>query len=146
MTNLYDTYNVIKEFAETHNMINEFIYVRSEEEMRDLEFNYRSMICMPLEANISRELNNPIYTLDFGIVILDKISKSSDFESVVSIEENIFIIGQLQDYLIQAGMDTDFESVDLYTAVGDDYNITSATADFSVNIARKPYTRTINNI
>jgi hypothetical protein len=114
--------------------------------MRDLEFNYRSMICMPLEANISRELNNPIYTLDFGIVILDKISKSSDFESVVSIEENIFIIGQLQDYLIQAGMDTDFESVDLYTAVGDDYNITSATADFSVNIARKPYTRTINNI
>lgn len=145
MNNLYDTYNVIKEFAETHNMINEFVYVRSEQELQDLEFDYRSMVVMPLEANITRELNNPIYTLDFGVVVLDKVSKSSDYESIVSVEENIFIIGQLQDYLMQNDMDADFENIDLYTAVGDDYNVTSATADFSINIARKPYTRTIDN-
>ena len=145
MNNLYDTYNVIKEFAETHNMINEFVYVRSEQELQDLEFDYRSMVVMPLEANITRELNNPIYTLDFGGVVLDKVFKSSDYESIVSVEENIFIIGQLQDYLMQNDMDADFENIDLYTAVGDDYNVTSATADFSINIARKPYTRTIDN-
>ena len=145
MNNLYDTYNVIKEFAETHNMINEFVYVRSEQELQDLEFDYRSMVVIPLEANITRELNNPIYTLDFGVVVLDKVSKSSDYESIVSVEENIFIIGQLQDYLMQNDMDADFENIDLYTAVGDDYNVTSATADFSINIARKPYTRTIDN-
>jgi len=145
MNNLYDTYNVIKEFAETHNMINEFVYVRSEQELQDLEFDYRSMVVMPLEANITRELNNPIYTLDFGVVVLDKVSKSSDYESIVSVEENIFIIGQLQDYLMQNDMDADFDNIDLYTAVGDDYNVTSATADFSINIARKPYTRTIDN-
>ena len=145
MNNLYDTYKVIKEFAETHNMINEFVYVRSEQELQDLEFDYRSMVVMPLEANITRELNNPIYTLDFGVVVLDKVSKSSDYESIVSVEENIFIIGQLQDYLMQNDMDADFENIDLYTAVGDDYNVTSATADFSINIARKPYTRTIDN-
>ena len=145
MNNLYDTYNVIKEFAETHNMINEFVYVRSEQELQDLEFDYRSMVVMPLEANITRELNNPIYTLDFGVVVLDKVSKSSDYESIVSVEENIFIIGQLQDYLMQNNMDADFDNIDLYTAVGDDYNVTSATADFSINIARKPYTRTIDN-
>lgn len=146
MNNLYDTYNVIKEFAETHNMINEFVYVRSEQELQDLEFDYRSMIVMPLEANITRELNNPVYTLDFGVVVLDKVSKSSDYESIVSVEENIFIIGQLQDYLMQNDMDADFDNIDLYTAVGDDYNVTSATADFSINIARKPYTRTIDNV
>ena len=146
MNNLYDTYNIIKEFAETHNMVNEFVYVRSEEELKDLEFDYRSMIVMPLEANITRELNNPVYTLDFGVVVLDKISKSSDYESIVSVEENIFIIGQLQDYLLQNNMDADFENIDLYTAVGDDYNVTSATADFSINIARRPYTRTIDNV
>jgi hypothetical protein len=146
MNNLYDTYNVIKEFAETHNMINEFVYVRSEQELQDLEFDYRSMIVMPLEANITRELSNPVYTLDFGVVVLDKVSKSSDYDSIVSVEENIFIIGQLQDYLMQSGMDADFENIDLYTAVGDDHNVTSATADFSINIARKPYTRTIDNV
>ena len=146
MNNLYDTYNIIKEFAETHNMVNEFVYVRSEEELKDLEVDYRSMIVMPLEANITRELNNPVYTLDFGVVVLDKISKSSDYESIVSVEENIFIIGQLQDYLLQNNMDADFENIDLYTAVGDDYNVTSATADFSINIARRPYTRTIDNV
>lgn len=145
MNNLYDTYAVIKEFAQDHNMINEFVYVKSEDELRDLEFDYRSMVIMPLEANITRRLNNPIYTLDFGVVVLDKVSKGDDYESVVSTEENIFVIGQLQDYLLQQNIDSDFETIDLYTAVGDDYNITSATADFSINIARKPYKGNIDN-
>lgn len=145
MNNLYDTYAVIKEFAEDHNMINEFIYVKSEDELRDLEFDYRSMVIMPLEANITRRLNNPIYTLDFGVVVLDKVSKDDDYQSVVSTEENIFVIGQLQDHLLQQNIDSDFETIDLYTAVGDDYNITSATADFSINIARKPYKGNIDN-
>lgn len=145
MNNLYDTYNVIKEFAETHNMINEFVYARSEEELNHLEFNYRSLVVLPLEANITRQLNNPIYTLDFAVIVLDKTSRSSDYESVISIEENIFVIGQLQDYLIQQGMDVDFENIELYTAMGDDYNISSSTAEFSINIARTPYIKDIDN-
>lgn len=145
MNSLYDTYNLIKEFAEGHNMINEFRYVKTEQELQHLEFEYRSMIVMPLEANISRELNNPVYTLEFAVVILDKVSQHSDLESVMSTEENIFVVGQLQDYLIQNVEDVSFGEVDLYTAIGGDYNITSATADFSVTIARKPYTKHIDN-
>ena len=62
----------------------------------------------------------------------------------MSTEENIFVIGQLQDYLMQLDMDTDFDNIDFYTSTGDDYNISSASASFSVTIARSIYTKTID--
>jgi len=145
MNNLYDIYSILKDFADNHNMVNEFVYAKSSDELDNLEYDYRSIIIMPLEANISRQLNTPVYTLDFGVVILDKIDSDDDYASIISTEENVFIIGQLQDYLLQLDIDVDFDQVELYTAVGEDYNITSATTDFSATIARKPYTRGIDN-
>lgn len=144
MNNLYDTYSIIKSFADDHNMINQFLYVRSEEELINFEFDYRTIALIPLEANITRQLNSPVYTLDFGIVILDKVIKGDDKASIMSTEENIFVIGQLQDYLLQQGIDTDFQNVELYNSIGDDYNISTASAEFSVTIARKPYIKGID--
>lgn len=145
MNNLYDIYNTVKNFAETHNMINEFLYIRSESELRSREFDYRTLVIIPLEANITRQLNSPVYTLDFGIIVMDKVVGDDDYSSIMSTEENIFVIGQLQDYLLQLGMDNDFENIDFYTATGSDYNITTASANFSVTIARKPYIKEIDN-
>ena len=145
MNNLYDIYTILKGFADDHNMINEFVYAKSEDDLNNLEFDYRSIILITLEANITRQLNSPVYTLDFGVIVLDKVPVRDDYASIRSTEENIFVIGQLQDYLLQQNIDTDFESVDLYTSVGEEYNITSATADFSVTIARKPYIKHIDN-
>tara|TARA_R110000744_G_scaffold90945_2_gene176531 strand:+ start:384 stop:824 length:441 start_codon:yes stop_codon:yes gene_type:complete len=144
MNNLYDTYTIIKNFADDHHMINEFVYVKSETELDHLEFNYRTLVLIPLEANISRRLNSPVYTLDFGLIVLDKVIQEDDYSSVMSTEENIFVIGQLQDYLMQLDMDTDFDDIDFYTSTGDDYNISSASASFSVTIARSIYTKTID--
>ena len=144
MNNLYDTYTIIKNFADDHHMINEFVYVKSETELDNLEFNYRTLVLIPLEANISRRLNSPVYTLDFGLIVLDKVIQEDDYSSVMSTEENIFVIGQLQDYLTQLDMDTDFDDIDFYTSTGDDYNISSASASFSVTIARSIYTKTID--
>lgn len=144
MNNLYDIYSVIKTFADDHNMVNEFVYIKTEEELSSKEFDYRTLVIMPLEANITRQLNTPIYTLDFGIIVLDKVPTGDDYASIKSIEENIFLVGQLQDYLLQVGVDVDFESIDLYTAPGEDYNITSASADFTINVARSPYTKGID--
>lgn len=144
MNNLYDTYTIIKNFADDHHMINEFVYVKSETELDNLEFNYRTLVLIPLEANISRRLNSPVYTLDFGLIVLDKVIQEDDYSSVMSTEENIFVIGQLQDYLMQLDMDTDFDDIDFYTSTGDDYNISSASASFSVTIARSIYTKTID--
>lgn len=145
MNNLTQLYQQIKGFAEDHLMINEFMLVSSEDELSQREFNYRAMIMLPLEANLSRELSRPIYTLDFGIIIIDKTLIEDELSYIQSTEENIFIMGQLQDYLSQQGEDVDFDDVELTSSVSDDYNITIAMTDFKVNLARKPYNRGIDN-
>ena len=42
MNNLYDIYSVIKTFADDHNMVNEFVYIKTEDELSNKEFNYRT--------------------------------------------------------------------------------------------------------
>ena len=53
-------------------------------------------------------------------------------------------MGQLQDFLTQQGKDVEFGDVELTSSVSEDYNITIAMTDFTVNIARKPYNRGID--
>lgn len=146
MNNLTIIYNEIKGFAQDHNMINEFILVGSEDELSKIDFNYRTMVIMPLEVNLSRELNNPVYELDFAIVIIDRVKLDDSSAYITSTEENIFVMGQLQDFLMQNERDVSFEQVDLTTSSADDYNITAAMADFSIKLARKPYVRGIDNV
>lgn len=145
MNNLTKLYAKIKGFAESHNMINEFVLVSSEDEIQEKDFNYRTMIMLPLEANLSRELNNPVYQLDFGIIVIDKVSLNNSLGSISSTEENIFVIGQLQDFLLQDGEDVEFQEVELTSSLLEDYNVTIAMADFSTKLARQPYVRDIDN-
>ena len=144
MNSLTELYKTIKEFSESHNMVNEFLLLGSEEEINSIEFNYRSLIMIPLEANLSRELSSPIYTLDFGIIVIDRILENNALSSILSSEENINVIGQLQDYLIQLDKDVNFQNVELSTAISEDYNLNVAIADFSINIAREPYVKDID--
>ena len=144
MNSLTELYKTIKEFSESHNMVNEFLLLGSEEEINSIEFNYRSLIMIPLEANLSRELSSPIYTLDFGIIVIDRILENNALSSILSSEENINVIGQLQDYLIQLDKDVNFQNVELSTAISEDYNLNVAIADFSINIARESYVKDID--
>ena len=139
MTNLTELYIKIKDFASAHNMVNEFFLARSEDDLRNREFDYRTLSILPLEANISRDLNSPVYTLDFAAIILDKMIYEDELNTVSVIEENLFIIGQLQDYLIQDGYDVNFDNVDVLSMREGDYTISSAVGDFQVVLARKPY-------
>jgi len=144
MNNLRGIYESIKDFGERHEMVNEVILVKSEDELQDQEFSYRTMVVMPLEANVSREQNTPVYYVDFGVVLLDKVPAENDEASINSVDENIFVIGQLQDHLQQEDYDVEFGAVDLGNESIDDYNITTAVADFTFTLSRKPYNRTIN--
>lgn len=139
MNNLTELYIKIKDFANDHNMVNEFFLARSEDELRNREFNYRSICLMPLEANISRDLNSPVYTLDFAAIVLDKVVYEDEISTVLTIEENIFVIGQLQDHLAQEGYDVNFDSVDIMTMHDENYTVSSAICEFQVVLARKPY-------
>ena len=145
MNNLTELYIKIKGFASDHKMINEFFLSRNENDLRNRDFDFRTMTLLPLEANISRDLNSPVYTLDFAAIVLDKVIYESEISNITVIEENLFIIGQLQDYLIQEGYDVTFDAVDVMTMEEDDYSVSSAVCEFQIVLARKPYTLDIDN-
>ena len=144
MNNLRGIYEALKDFGERHEMVNQVVLVKSEDELEDREFDYRTMVILPLEASISREDNSPVYYLDLGVVIIDKTPKDDDVANINSIDENIFVIGQLQDHLEQTDYNVEFGTVDLNSESLEGYNITTAIADFTFTLARKSYNRTIN--
>lgn len=144
MNNLTELYEEIKSFADNHLMVNEFIMAASEEELQEYDFNYRTMVLIPSSSNLSRDLNSPVYTLSFVAVVLDKTVSRDSSASIQSIEENIFVLGQLQDKLLQLGIDVTFDEIELMNTLLEDYNVTTAFADFDVVLPRSPYIKGIN--
>jgi hypothetical protein len=144
MNNLSDFYQLIKEFCTDHNMINQFLFLGSEEDLENREFNYRSVILIPSKSNVSRDLSRPIYTLSFDAAVLDKCISSDELAFVKSTEENLFVVGQLQDYLIQQDENCYIEDVDVMNISSEDENITSAMFEVTVSFARNNYKKGID--
>ena len=145
MNNLTSFYKLIKDFADNHNMVNEFLLVGSDKDLSSREFNYRTIIIIPSNSNVSRDLARPLYTLSFDCAILDRINIDDDMSLIKSVEENIFVVGQLQDYLIQNSADCYIDEVDVDTIYEDDNNITTAYFNITVSFARKNYNVGIDN-
>jgi len=145
MNNLSDFYQLVKDFCENHNMINEFLFLGSEQELENREFNYRTFVMIPSNSNISRDLSRPIYTLSFDCALLDKSVGDSEIALVKSTEENLFVVGQLQDYLIQEDETCYIDDVDVVNMIGEDENITSAMFELTMSFARKNYNAGIDN-
>jgi hypothetical protein len=145
MKTLSDLYGEVKTFAESHPLVNEFVLVSSEEDLETREFEFRSLVLIPSRSNISREANRPIYEITFSVVVFDRVDRKEDLSIILSSEENIFVIGQLQDYLLQelGDSDVEFNDIDIVNAAGSDYNVTSAVCEFTVALPRSPYIKTI---
>jgi hypothetical protein len=144
MNNLLELYDLTKDFADRHRMIAEFGVLGSEEEIGSIDFEYRSMQLVVSSSNISRELNRPTFQLTFSLIVMDKTVADDARARLMSTEENIFVIGQYQDYLLQLDNDVQFEEVEVVSVDGeDDYVVTVAYCDFSVNFARKGYNNAI---
>jgi len=144
MNNLTELYGEIKSFADNHSMVNQFIMTASEDDLQQYDFDYRTMVMIPSSSNLSRDLNSPVYTLSFTLVVLDKTLEDDSLASIQSIEENIFVVGQLQDKLLQLEKDVVFNDIELISSVFEDYNITTAFCDFDVVLPRNPYVRSID--
>lgn len=145
MKTLSDLYEEVKAFADNHPLINEFVLVGDESELGGREFEFRSLALMPSRSNISRELNRPTYELTFILILFDRVDSTNDLGAILSSEENIFVIGQLQDHLLQLidEADVEFNDIDIINATGSDYNVTSAICEFTVVLPRSPYIKTI---
>lgn len=144
MNNLTELYEEIKSFADNHNMVNQFIMTASEDDLQQEEFDYRTLVMIPSASNLSRDLNSPVYTLSFTLVVIDRTLLNNSLASISSIEENIFIVGQLQDKLLQLGREVEFNEVELMSSSFEDYNITTAFCDFDVVLPRNPYIRGVD--
>lgn len=136
MKTLLEFYDLTKRFAESHSMINEFGVLGNEDELQGLDFEYRSMQLIVNRSNMSRQLNAPTYSMEFSLVVLDKTFDDDDRAELQSTEENLFVIGQYQDYLLQQDATVEFDEVDFVTAEGDDYNVVAAYANFTVTFDR----------
>jgi len=145
MNNLSGFYQLVKDFCDNHNMINEFLFLGSEQELENREFNYRTLVMIPSSSNISRDLSRPIYTLSFDCALLDKSIGDSEISLVKSTEENLFVVGQFQDYLIQQDENCYIDDVDVVNMLSEDENITSALFEVTVSFARKNYNAGIDN-
>lgn len=121
-------------------MVESFGVLGSEEELDSLDFDFRTFQLIVSSSNISRELNNPTYTIDFAIIVMDKVDPEDDRAVVLSSEENVFVIAQFQDYLQQQDEDSEFGNIDLINNENEDYAITAAYTEFSVTFSRKQYT------
>lgn len=145
MNDLRTFYKKVKDFCADHNMINEFILLNSESDLESRELEYRTFIMIPSSANISRDLARPIYTLSFNCAVLDKCSTKNESASIISIEENLFVIGQLQDFLIQEDENCYIDEVEVENFISEDENVTSAYFDITMSFARKGYKVAIDN-
>ena len=139
MNNLLSFYRKMRQFTENHNMINEFMLLGSVEELSNREFDYRTLVLIPTMSNVSRDLSRPIYTLTFQVMILDKCAKEDEEGFVISTEENLFVIGQIQDYLIQYNEDCYIADVDVNSFLNSDMNITAVQSELTISFARKNY-------
>lgn len=139
MNNLSAFYDTIKGFCDDHNMVNQFLLLGSERDLEGKEFDYRTFVMIPSRSNISRDLARPIYSLTFDCVILDKCKSEDPLASINSTEENIFVVGQLQDFLTQEGENCYVEDVEVENYITEDTNVTSVYFELTVAFARKNY-------
>jgi hypothetical protein len=144
MNNLVEFYEFVKDFAERHMMVNEFKVLGNEEELENIDPGPRVLVLIPLSSDISREGNRPIYSVEFLLLVADKADESDSLQLLSSTEENIFVIGQLQDYIQQQSKDAEFGTIEIVNQLRDDYNITSAYTRFTMIFTRKKHGRPIN--
>lgn len=145
MNDLISIYELFEEFGTTHNMLSEFKLLNSIEDLEKIEMGYRGMYIALNDANISREDSNPIYDINFDIVVVDRIPKDDSLALINSNQENLFVMGQLQDYFIQnLDGNQSFQEVSMRGFSDDDYNITAAISNATFVVSRFPYLKGID--
>jgi hypothetical protein len=126
-------------------MINEFKLIGSLEDLQQIEVSHRGMYVNLDSANVSRDNNNPVYDILFNVIIIDKVALDDEMGLINSNQENLFVMGQLQDYFGNNLLGEDrFDEVNLQGFSADDYNITTATANCSFSVGRNPDNRSID--
>ncbi len=145
MNDLVTIYELFKAFGDSHGMINEFKLIGSLEDLQNVEVSHRGMYVNLDSANVSRSGNSPIYDVTFNVIVIDKVPLDDELALMNSNQENLFVMGQLQDYFGNNLLGEErFDEINLQGFSADDYNITTATANCSFSVGRNPDNRDID--
>ena len=145
MNDLTTIYELFEQFGTNHSMVNEFKLLNSLEDLESIEINHRGLFISLEDANISRDSGNPVYDINFNIVIVDKVAVDDPLGLINSNQENLFVMGQLQDYFIQnLDGEQSFQEVSMRGFSSEDYNITASVSNATFVVGRSPYLRDIN--
>ena len=145
MNDLVTIYDLFKTFGDGHSMVNEFKLLNSIEDLQNIEINHRGLYIALEDANISREDGSPVYDVMFNVIIVDKVPLDDAVALMQSNQENLFVMGQLQDYF-QKNLDGEqsFQEVNMQGFSAEDYNITSAISTATFIVGRNPYIKGID--
>ena len=145
MNDLVTIYDLFKTFGDGHSMVNEFKLLNSLDDLQDIEINHRGLYIALEDANISRDEGSPVYDVMFNVIIVDKVPLDDSIALMNSNQENLFVMGQLQDYF-KKNLDGEqsFQEVNMRGFSADDYNITSAISSATFIVGRNPYIREID--
>lgn len=115
MRNYISTFSKnLETFADSHLMVDEISFVSSERELDNMVFNGKTMVVMMLSADLDNENGKPTYDVEYVIGIIDK-GADGKYGKSSTIEESLFIVSQLQDYLQQLEWSAVFGTVDIQT-------------------------------
>lgn len=112
-------------------MIRVFKVIGSIEEVDTTNVDARSVFVSVESTNISHRNNTSKVT--FALFVVDKSISEDEDALVLSMQENIFVIGQVQDFILSIDNDVDFGEVTIAQAPNTDYNLTAAVCTFEVD-------------
>ena len=145
MNDLLTIYELFEQFGNNHSMVSEFKLLNSLDDLQEVEINHRGLFIALENANISRDAGNPVYDVNFNIVIVDRVSLNDPVGLINSNQENLFVMGQLQDYFIQnLDGEQSFQEVSMRGFSSEDYNITASLSNATFVVGRNPYLRDID--
>lgn len=145
MNDLITIYELFEQFGTDHSMVNEFKLLNSIDDLQDIEISHRGLYISLDNANISRDDGSSVYEVNFDIVIVDKVPLNDPKALMNSNQENLFVMGQLQDYFIQnLDGEQSFQDVSMRGFSAEDFNITSSISNATFIVGRNPYLRDID--
>jgi len=95
MNDITNLLTAMRNFFGRHRMVESYFEVSVVEELPELGGDFRRVSTFPLRF----ELNDDVYTITYGIVIQDKVRGGDMLSYAKSVEQSIFVLSQLQDYM-----------------------------------------------
>lgn len=134
MSNISQLYNSISGFLDGHRMVQEFKLLGSVDELDAVNYKPRSVFLVVDSTDISRE--NNLVGVNCSIIVLDKSFKNNPESLILSLQENVFVIGQVQDFILSEDHTCEFFEISTTTADQSEYTTTAAVCRFSVYFDR----------